>query len=361
MSGCQRRRRLCDLGGVFPWECAALYVFTVSVGRGGCGIQKPVEPPHRPLCTAHKKTMVEREYQKDLLLKRHGLMCGRWWAHNIRQAPGTGRGSWTAHSMGWWWWCESAPPPPPHAAPCLQVPPLTGRAPSWPAAPGHAGVQSDIADVVVPKDPAKEPLHAQSIPTVRHRPVLPLVSEPVERSRVDAFTLVCSHELIIVKNPHAAANDFTNARHQQIHALGHGRVVWTLGHVERLQGHGEVGEEDGFAQLLHHLPLLLFLDVISKLEVDPVAILVLHADVVLVAVLNRLAVPHAAERPLDGRQVGVDFMDQGAKVLQAAVDGVADEVLQSIQQLSKRDERHLALEVGVLRQVAPRVRLLRAV
>jgi len=63
------------------------------------------------------------------------------------------------------------------------------------AAVNEAGVQANLANVVLAKEPGKEALHAKTVATVRARSEFSLVGEPVVGFRVDTLPLVSLHEL----------------------------------------------------------------------------------------------------------------------------------------------------------------------
>mmetsp|Transcript_956 Transcript_956/g.1718 ORF Transcript_956/g.1718 Transcript_956/m.1718 type:complete len:252 (+) Transcript_956:488-1243(+) len=206
--------------------------------------------------------------------------------------------------------------------------------------------------------PAQVPLHAQSEPSMRACPVHPLVGVPVVRGGVDALALVPFQQLVLVPHPHAAADDLADARHEQVHALGEHGVLRALLHVEGLEGGGESAHEDGLADHVGHGALRELRDIVSELEVG-FGVLVL-VDVVLAAELNRVRVVHALERAFGRREGRVEQLQQIGVLLHHSLRNIAHHVLDDVEQVLERDEGHLGLQVGELREVTPCAALLRA-
>eukprot|EP00754_Rhynchopus_humris_P039990 Rhum_TRINITY_DN23058_c0_g1::Rhum_TRINITY_DN23058_c0_g1_i1::g.177050::m.177050 len=252
------------------------------------------------------------------------------------------------------------------------------------AAAHQTGEQADVPDVVdvllllVVAQPHEEPLEAEAESTVRARAVLPLVREPVVRSRVKLLTLVRRHQLVVVVDPHRSSDDLTDARHQQVHGLGQVRLSRHLLHVERLQRGREARHEHRLADERHELTLRAVGDVLLVAEVPRVVLVALlrGVDLVLAAHGDRLRVRHALERPLRDvallpavravvgpvlHRAGVELPDLVAARRHEALEHADHNVLQTLEQVLEVDEGVLGLNVRELGQVALRLRLLRAV
>ena len=73
--------------------------------------------------------------------------------------------------------------------------------------------------------------------------LLPLIRVPVVCSRVNLFSFESCHQLIVVVHPHGTANNFSNTRHETVHALRNQWLVLILLHVESFDLPGEVAKE----------------------------------------------------------------------------------------------------------------------
>lgn len=75
---------------------------------------------------------------------------------------------------------------------------------------------------------------------------------------------------------------------------------------------------------------------------------ILFRDVVLAQILDGLGVVHPQKRALRNLEVGVQFVNYiGIRRLENAVHYVANQVLQSIQQVVKRDKRAFSFNMRV--------------
>ena len=187
--------------------------------------------------------------------------------------------------------------------------------------------------------------------------VLALVRVPVVGARVHALVLVRGKQLVAVRHAHAAADNLADARHQHVDTLGEGLVARHALHVEGLDLAREAVEQDGHVELVGHLALRGLGNVVAHL----VRLALLVEDVVVVEVLDRVLVVEPHKRPLGRREARVQLLHQraGLRVRQHPVHGRSDDLLQVGEQVVKRDERQLHLQVRVLGQVAPGVALLR--
>ena len=70
------------------------------------------------------------------------------------------------------------------------------------AALDESWVQADVSDVMSVQQPGEETLQTQTVTTVRTCAILPLVSVPVVRSRVDPLPLVSLQQLLGVPDTH---------------------------------------------------------------------------------------------------------------------------------------------------------------
>ena len=179
------------------------------------------------------------------------------------------------------------------------------------------------------------------------RPILALVREPIIGRGVDPLALVPRKQLVHIRDPHRAADDLADARHEQVAALreGGGRAVrggvvvtlllLLLLHVEGLEPGGEAVQEDGRADGVRHFSLGRLCDVVADdvrhffglaLGVrDHVALRVfgLVLDPVLVQPCDGVDVGETHERARGRREGGVELLDQcsGGLVLPELVHG----------------------------------------
>ena len=154
-------------------------------------------------------------------------------------------------------------------------------------------------------EPGEEALKTKTVTAVGRRTVLPLVSVPVVRRRIDTFPSVCSHQLIIVVHPHAATNDFTNTGHQAIYTLGNPSIVLVLQHVESLDLGGEVSQENRLVDDICHATLSSLGDIVTEF----VRLAIFIGDPVLDEPVDGVLVLHALERPLWYLELGVKVHD----------------------------------------------------
>ena len=184
-------------------------------------------------------------------------------------------------------------------------------------------------------------LNTKPISTVITSPILALVCEPIIRRRIDPLALVPLEQFIHIRNPHRAADDLANARHEQVTALREGGggalIIKFLLHVEGLEPSGEAVQEDGRANGVRHVSLRRLRDVVAYrvrnhlgLSVrvrDHVALRVfgLVLDPVLVQPGDRVDVGEAHEWTRGRREVWVELLDKrrGGLVLPELVYGFA--------------------------------------
>ena len=175
-------------------------------------------------------------------------------------------------------------------------------------------------------------LNSEPISAVLASPILALVREPIIGCRVDPLTLVPLEQFVHLRNPHRAADNLADARHEQVAALresgggGGGLVTSAVTgcflHVKGLEPGGEAVQEDGRADGVGHLSLGRLCDVVADRVRhhlglsfgvrDHVALRVfgLVLDPVFVQPRDSVDVGEALEWARGRREGGVELLDQ---------------------------------------------------
>src|SRR5579871_3418836 len=91
--------------------------------------------------------------------------------------------------------------------------------------------------------------------------ILPLIREPVIGIFWQSIILERLDQRIMIVNTHRTANDFTDARDQNIGGFRNARIFRVRLHIESLDGTRKVGENDGFANGIDHVPLRSLLNI----------------------------------------------------------------------------------------------------
>ena len=116
------------------------------------------------------------------------------------------------------------------------------------------------------------PFSTKSVPSVGCGTVLTLIQVPKVAARVDVFTFVRGHELVVVPSPHTASDDLTNTWHQDINRLSNALVILSSLHIKCLDFDWEVGKEDRAVDFVGHLSLGSFGTISIKSEYGPLGV-----------------------------------------------------------------------------------------
>lgn len=175
--------------------------------------------------------------------------------------------------------------------------------------------------------------------------ILSLIRVPVVRRWIDSNSFVRCQQFVITLHPHASPHDFSNSRHQAVHALCHPQVLGFLLHVERLDLHWEMRQEDRSVDDIRHFTLRRLGDVVA----ESMRLSFFVRDIVLAQPIDGVGVAHALEGAFWSAEVGVQGGDEGGGggVREDDVDDGAHDEFEVGEQVVEGDEVELGFDVCV--------------
>ena len=126
----------------------------------------------------------------------------------------------------------------------------------------EARIEAHVANVISVEHVGEEAVESETVATMRKRAVLSLIQVPVVGRRIDAVLLEALGEMLVVDASHRTADNLAYVWQQQVDRLGQSCILLVSLHVERLDLGRELHQEYRLVDLVGHLALWGFRNVL---------------------------------------------------------------------------------------------------